>query len=178
MKPQIAIVAALFATAFAYGQGTVLIENVNGAKIIPIYLSDGTTQVKGADYKAALIFGGAQVGAEYPFANNGRFTSGSGVTIPGTKESGTAPGLTLQVWDTRSGGTYASAAIKGTSAAFDNPLGGGTTPPPKLVNLPSFNLSGFSGPLDGPVSGSIVPEPSTIALGIAGIAALLLQFRK
>src|SRR5262245_11230680 len=120
MKKTVAIIATACAASFAYGQRTVLIENVNGAKIIPIFLTDGTTQVKGADYKAALQFGGAQVGGEYAFAANGRFTSGSGVTVPGTKEGGSASGLTLQVWDTRSGATYAAATIKGTSPSFDN----------------------------------------------------------
>lgn len=118
------------------------------------------------------------MGGEYRFANNGRFTSGSGITVPGTKEGGTASSLSLQVWDTRTGGNYAAATVKGTSLLFDNPLGGGTTPPPKLVNLPSFNLAaGMSEPgsLDGPTG---IPEPSTIALGIVGTAALLFGFKK
>jgi hypothetical protein len=177
MKKIVAIIATACAASFAYGQGTVLLENVNASgKIIPIFLSDGTTQVKGADYKAALIFGGAQQGGDATFANNGRFAAGS-VTIAGTKEGGTAAGLSLQVWDTKSGATYAAATVKGASAPFDNPLGGGTAPPPKLVNLQSFNLSGGGGqPVPQP--GPVIPEPSTIALGVLGAAALLLRVRK
>jgi hypothetical protein len=178
MKKTAAIIAAACAATFAYGQGTLLVENVNGAKIIPIWLADGTTQVKGPTYSAALQFGGAQVGDVYPFAANGRFTSGAGVSVPGTKEGGTASGLTLQVWDNSGGATYAAASVKGTSTAFDNPLGGGTTPPPKLINLPSFNLSGTATPGQTPTPGTAIPEPSTVALGVLGAAALLFRFRK
>jgi len=42
MKKTVAIIATACAASFAYGQGTVLVENVNGAKIIPIFLSNGT----------------------------------------------------------------------------------------------------------------------------------------
>lgn len=42
MKPKLAILAGVFGAAFANGQGTLLIENVNGSKIIPIFLWDGT----------------------------------------------------------------------------------------------------------------------------------------
>jgi len=126
------------------------------------------------------------VGGIYPFAANGRFTSGAGVEVPGTKEGGTATGLTLQVWDNTTGANYNGATVKGTSPSFDNPLGGGTTPPPKLINLPTFALSGTATPgtagpgtTPGPVTpGTTIPEPSTIALGVLGAAALLFRFRK
>ena len=181
MKKTAAILATACAATFAYGQGTLLIENVNGAKIIPIFLANGTDQVKGPTFSAALQSGGAQVGDVYNFASNGRFTSVAGVVVPGTKEGGTATGLTLQVWDNTTGGSYSAATLKGTSAAFDNPLGGGTTPPPKLINLQSFSLAGTGpGTVPGPTPGptNTIPEPSTVALGVLGAAALLFRFRK
>ena len=103
MKKTLAIIAtACAAASFAYAQtGAVIIENVSGAKILPINLSDGT-QVKGADYKAGLWYKGAQVADWYAFANNGRFTSGGGVDVPGTKAGDTVQ-VNVRAWDTRSG---------------------------------------------------------------------------
>lgn len=180
MKKTLAIIATACAASLAYGQGTVIIENVNGAKILPINLADGS-QAKGPNYQAGLWYKGAQVGTWYTFAANGRFTSGGGVDVPGTTAAGTADGLTVRAWDTTSGASYDAATIKGESTAFSNPLGGGTTPPPKLINMPSFALSGSGPGTDGPVGptpGPVIPEPSTVALGVLGAAALLLRFRK
>jgi hypothetical protein len=186
MKKTLAIIAtACAAASFAYAQdvGAVIIENVSGAKILPINLSDGT-QVKGSDYKAGLWYKGAQVGDWYAFANNGRFTSGGGVEVGGTK-AGDTVNVTVRAWDTRSGADYTAASIKGESPEFASTLGGGSTPPPKLVNMPTFALSGAGGPGPGPGPGpttptptGVIPEPSTIALGILGAAALLFRLRK
>jgi hypothetical protein len=177
MKIKSAIIATFISSAVSYGQGTLgtlRIENMNGAGIIPIYLADGTTQVKGADYVATLIWNGGQVGEAYPFGAEGRFTSGTGILMPGTTEGGTATGLTLRVWDTRDGGvSFDAARINGTSQPFDNPVGGGATLPPTLINLQSFNLS-----LNTALPATLIPEPSTIALGIVGMAALQFRFRK
>lgn len=176
MKISVAILAAVGAVSFAYGQATVLVDNRNGSKITPIYLSDGTTQLKGPDYSASLIFNGAQVGDVYPFQANGRFASGVGVSLTGVAEGATANGLIVHAWDNRTGATYDAATIKGASAPFSNPTGGGTTPPPSLTGLQSFNLAGGGGPVT-PTPG-VIPEPSTIALGALGAAALLFRVRK
>lgn len=177
MKKALAIIAATCAASYAYGQGTIAVENVGAAGIIPIYLDGGVTQVKGDPYKAALWLGGAQIGAEVAFKSNGRFAGGS-AEVAGVALGGIAKGLTLQVWDS-SQGNYAAAKVKGTSIAFDSdPLGGGSTPPPKLANLKSFNLEpAGSGPVTGPVA-TVVPEPSTIALGALGAALLLFRSRR
>jgi len=185
MKKTLAIIATACAASLAYGQGTVIIENVNGAKILPINLADGS-QAKGPNYSAGLWYKGAQVGSWYTLAANGRFTSGGGVEVPGTTAAGTAEGLTVRAWDTTTGASYDAATLKGESTPFSNPLGGGTTPPPKLINMPTFALSGTAGPgpvtpgpvTPGPTPGPVIPEPSTVALGILGAAALLLRFRK
>ena len=185
MKKTLAIIAtACAAASFAYAQtGAVIVENVSGSKILPVNLSDGT-QVKGGDYKAGLWYKGAQVGDWYAFSAIGRFTSGAGIDVPGTK-GGDTVSVTVRAWDTRSGASYDAATIKGESAGFDSTLGGGTTPPPKLVNMPTFALSGAGGPGPGPGPGpttptptGVIPEPSTIALGILGAAALLFRLRK
>jgi len=184
MKISVAILATVGAVSFAYGQATVLVDNRNGSKITPIFLADGTTEIKGPTYSAALIFNGAQVGDAYPFQANGRFASGVGVSLPGVAEGATANGLILHAWDNTTGATYDAATLKGASAAFNNPTGGGTTPPPSLTGLQSFNISGTAGPATTPGPGSGpgtspgVPEPSTIALGVLGAAALLLRVRK
>jgi len=176
MKKALAIIAAACAASYAYGQGTIAVENVGAAGIIPIFLADGATQVKGANYSAALWFNGAQVGADVAFKANGRFAGGS-AEVAGVALGSVAKGLTLNVWDTTSGATFAAATVKGTSAAFDSdPLGGGSTPPPKLANLKSFNLSAAS--TTGSTTGPTVPEPSTIALGAAGAALLLFRSRR
>jgi len=176
MKISVAILAAVGAVSFAYGQATVLVDNRNGSKITPIFLADGITQIKGATYSAALQFNGAQVGDVYPFQANGRFASGVGVSLTGVAEGATANGLVVRAWDNTTGATYDAATLKGASAAFSNPTGGGTTPPPSLTGLQSFSLAG-SGPA-GPGPVPVVPEPATIALGVLGAAALLFRVRK
>jgi hypothetical protein len=80
----------------------------------------------------------------------------------------------LRVWDNR-GGTITSWAqvlqnpdvARGSSGVFtvDFPLGLGTTLPPTLQGLQSFQLS-------------IVPEPSVIALGVLGAGCLFLLRRR
>jgi hypothetical protein len=185
MKKTAAIIAVACAASFAYGQGTILMDNLIGAKLTPIYLPGGTDPVKGADYKAALLFGGSQVGNTLPFDNNGRFKDTVPIVLTGVKEGGTATGLLLNVWDSKTGADYAGATLKGQSAPFDNGTGGGTTPPLKLVGLQSFSLAGTGpatpgtpGPTTPGTQPGVIPEPSTIALGLLGAAGLFFRFRK
>lgn len=179
MKKALAIIAAACAATYAYGQGTIAVENVGAAGIIPVYLPDGTTKA-GVGYKAALFLGNSQIGADVDFKSNGRFAGGS-AEVPGVALGNVAKGLVVKVWDSAGGKSYADSATKGTSGAFDSdPLGGGSTPPPKLANLKSFNLtaSGGPGPGPGPGPGTVIPEPSTVALGALGAAALLFARRR
>jgi hypothetical protein len=174
MKKALAIIAAACAASYAYGQGTIAVENVGAAGIIPIFLNDGTTKVADPKYMASLWLGNTQIGADVAFKSNGRFAGGS-AEVAGVALGGVAKGLTLKVWDS-SQGNFGAASIKGTSAAFDSdPLGGGSTPPPKLANLKSFNLD--KGSSSGPTT-TVVPEPSTIALGALGAALLLFRSRR
>src|SRR5262245_54187510 len=174
MNLKTTLLGAFAASSLAYGQGTLVIENkgkIQGTEFtIWIYQQDGTG-VTGPAYHATLMFNGARVGGEYPFDRNGRFSTGTEVIIPGTTEGGVTSGLALRVWDTRTGSSFETALYKGSSPIFDNPLGGGLTPAPTLVNLPSFSLHLYP-------PGGTVPEPSTIALSVAGTAALLFRFRK
>jgi hypothetical protein len=50
------------------------------------------------------------------------------------------------------------------------------TPPPKLVNLSSFSLSGTSGV--GPIGPFIIPEPSPMAMGVMGAIILASSIRQ
>src|SRR5262245_9977773 len=127
MKIKAAIIATFIASAVAYGQGTLVIENVKGSQITPIYLlpwpgwPSALPLVKGPGFHAALYQStGAQIGGEYAFDINGRFTSVVSIEVPGTTPGGTAQGLVLRVWDTSTGSNYGVATIKGSSPAFDN----------------------------------------------------------
>jgi hypothetical protein len=80
----------------------------------------------------------------------------------------------VRVWDNQ-GGTITSwqqvldnpNVARGFSSVFTVPfqLGAGTTPPPNLIGLESFQLF-------------IVPEPSVIALGVLGAGCLFLLRRR
>lgn len=95
------------------------------------------------------------------------------VDVPGVP-IGTAARIQLRVWERAAGDTWATAFaaaqggqyLIGRSLSFDSlPLGGGTTAPPGLNGLTSFNLY-------------YVPEPSVIALGVLGLGALVLLRRR
>jgi hypothetical protein len=104
----------------------------------------------------------------------GYFTAGVTAVIDGVN-IGQAARLQVRAWDNRGGTVTSWAAVmanptvlRGWSTAFDSlTLGGGTTTPPNMVGLTSFNLF------------VPVPEPSVIALGALGLGALLFRrFRK
>jgi len=98
--------------------------------------------------------------------------------VPGVASDATSRAkFQLRVWDNK-GGTITSwtqvtdpannLVGRGSSTIFTVPfqLGAGTTTPPNLIGLESFQLF------------SIVPEPSVIALGALGAGCLLLLRRR
>ena len=82
------------------------------------------------------------------------------VTVPGVGTSQTAT-LQLRAF---LGDDFSSALARGFSSTIDVVLGGDPADPTALVGLSSFFV--------------VIPEPSTIALGVLGLAALVLRRRK
>jgi hypothetical protein len=100
-------------------------------------------------------------------------TSTDAAVIPGAAEA-TVATLQVRAWDNQGGTitTWAAAVTAGTSmgqsALFNSAPLGGISPPPNLVGLLSFNLTGTA-----------VPEPSTFALaGLGAVAMLAFRRRK
>lgn len=105
-------------------------------------------------------------------ANAGKFNTIFDLAIPGNNPGNTVT-LQVRVYDTTTGGSFATAGTKGSSGLFNSgQLGGASganiffTPDPE--NWQSFNL----------VAASVVPEPSTFALAGLGAAALLIFRRR
>lgn len=174
MKKVIIALAALIATAAAYGQGTVQFNNrIVGTVDARVFMPDKTTGV-GADFTAQLYAGtsASSLTAVTPvttFRTSSAAAAGYvtpvDVTIPGIAGGSTAF-IQMKVWD---GASFASPkSAFGQSGVIPVVLGGGGVPPAPaaaLAGLATFNLTA-------------VPEPSTIALGALGVAALLLRRRK
>lgn len=176
MKKLLFLAALLVASASAFAQGTVNINNRVTASGIdaPIFDIDGSTRLAGAGFLAQLYVGDTAVGA----AVNFRTGAGAGYivntdtvrTITGIAAGGAAT-VTLRAWDAafstyeaalNGGGKYGSS-LPVTLASTGNPTANPPGTPVDLVGLQSFSL---------------VPEPSTIALAMLGGAALFLRRRK
>jgi len=156
--------------------GSIIIQNNNGATIVPIFDVDGTTKIGGLNYKAAVFVAnpdgsvGAQIGSDLAIGANGRFTGGQ----QNIGVAGSTVNLLVEAWDLRTGATYATATTKGISAVFASPTLGGdadndpTTPAlvalSMATNFKSFNL--------------IAPEPSTVALAALGLGGLVFISRR
>lgn len=187
MKKIIATVLGLAAASAVYGQGTIAsLANSLGATIYPIFDTDGTTKLAGANYKVEVfLFGteaapfGTQLGTTAStISATGRFNAGSSVAVPG-KGPGTTAQLIVRAWDTTKpgGGAYDTAAVRGKSLPFTTDLLGGD-PDGDGPLLPITPKGMVTGTAAGFQSFSLVPEPTTIALGALGAAALLLRRRK
>lgn len=182
MKRLLLIAACIVATVGALAQGTVNFVNkvAGGVLDAPVFNTDGTTKLSGADYLAQLYAGTTAgsltaVGSAAPFKANGYFNAGA-VVVPGIAGAATAI-LQVRAWAAADGATYEAAVAAGKAAgmsetfgvALGNPGGAPPTVPADMVGLKSFSLSGGGGP---------IPEPTTIALGALAAGALLLFRRK
>jgi len=159
--------AASVVGAFA-ADGTFLGSNLLLAGRQNIFDVDGTTKVPKANGAVEFLFNGAAVGAgTYAFTGAGLFSVGT-IGIP--NEAGQTVSLTIDIWDTTTGATYAAAKATGKSftETIQVTLGGGGNPAG-----PAVELSNFKG-------GNLVlaPEPSTIALAALGLGGLLFIGRR
>jgi hypothetical protein len=91
----------------------------------------------------------------------GGFNSGIDLGVP----IGTVVTIGVAVWDLRDGAAYTTTGIHGTSQLFSF-----------TAADPGGAASGFV--MEGFQSFALVPEPSAIALGVLGIAGLLLIRRR
>jgi hypothetical protein len=182
MKKLIAMVGLVAVGLSAYGQGTVLFQNVGPGLNAPVTQTSGVLVPAGNSFTAELLVGGT-ADALTPVAGTTGFAQ-AGYFLGGTKTlDGFAPGaqpfFQVRVWE-NFGGTILTydAAVAAGGAQYGNTtfqLGNG--------QAGSASLGGGSPPLPAPalvgMTGfSLVPEPSTYALLALGAAALFLRRRK
>jgi len=161
----------------ALAQGTINFNNFVPPNIdAPIFDVGGTTRLAGSGFLAQLWAGPnagslAPIGAALPFFSQA--SGGAGyINGPPDRSVGTvAPGaiafVQVRAWNAASGADWNSAGIRGQSITLQITTGGAGNPPSlpaDLTGLTSFSLA-------------VIPEPSTIALGLLGVAALLLRRR-
>jgi hypothetical protein len=189
MKKLTILAVFLAVGAVAYGQGTFAMANVNLSKGINAPVVDALgSPLSGTDYLAQLW--AAPVGSTafkaygdpVPFRTGslaGYFLSSVPVTLPDVFP-GVKVDVEIRAWRASAGGYYYAALMVpmvaagnyGTSPVIIG-LATGGVPDPNLgiPPLPAalVGLQGFS---------FTVPEPSTIALGLLGVAVLVLRWRK
>jgi len=175
---KILLMAALVVCVGAMAQGTVNFKNsITGEFSAPVFNSDGVTKLSGDAFYAQLYasVGGSfqPIGAPTKFLLNG-IANGGSVTVPAAAISGGVATLQMRAWEASTAGTagtYEAAIGAGKKYGFSEsftvsptvtPAGSPEGIPANLGNLKSFSL---------------IPEPSTIALGLIGVAALLLRRR-
>jgi hypothetical protein len=187
MKKLLILAVSVAATIGALAQGTVNFANAGaGGLNARIFGTDGTTALAGTGYIAQL-WAGASAGSMNPItptvtfgtgANAGYFFGGSR-TIP-TVPAGSPAFFQVRVWEAAAGASWDVASVRngaqvgGDTVSYHGAaLGPYQSPnltappstPPNLLGLQSFSLY-------------VVPEPSTIALGVLGLAGLLVLRRR
>lgn len=180
MKKLIVLVGALAVGFTAYGQGSILFNNVGTGVNSPVRDSADALIPAGPDFTVELL-AGADAGSLAPVSGTTTFIAPG--TFLGSQRilDGLAPGsfpfFEVRVWQNQGGTIQSYAAAQGagvefgSSGAFQlanatglgNPGGTPPTPAPALVGMPTFSL---------------VPEPSTFALLALGAGALFLRRRK
>jgi hypothetical protein len=192
MKHTLITLAALFAAASVYAQGTVNFQTqVSGSFSAPVryqgYSTDPAAPLatSGADgaiwgqlYAGAPGGALAPIGVPVPFrsdAGRGFITAGGAVPIPGVA-GGSPAQVQLVAWHSSLGNDYAAAVAQNlggvgssaiiTVAATGNPTGVPPTPAANLAGLTGFSVT------------QVVPEPSIAALGLLGAGLLLIRRKK
>lgn len=190
MKKLLLITAlAAVASLSAYGQGSVNFANSTATRVILRDASGATTFVPtGTRFTAELVFApdgtptdaftqaATRVGATASFfPTAGQFNAG-GRTAAGVVPPGGFGLFQVRVWETASSVDYIDAKVRGVGFTGESGIlrvdtGDPTTTPPGTAgSLLTAGLASFTV--------SPVPEPSVIALGLAGIGALLMLRRR
>lgn len=167
-----AVVGLTAYAALAQGQFT-FGNRVTAAGIdAKVFLPGGVTPLNGAAYLAQAYIGTdpgslAPVGTALPFRSGAAagYITSTGITTG--LAVGTSVTVVMRAWEAAKGATYEAAVAGGGIYGSSNPV--------------TLTLSGPPGtpvPMVGLQSFSLVPEPSTMALGVLGVAALLLRRRQ
>lgn len=176
MKKLIVLAACLSASTLALGQGAFNMNSKVSADGIDAPVMYDGMKVDGADgWVAQTAMRTTEAGPFTPIGEVVAFRSGkaAGYFSGGAVDTGLAAGtqvfLQVQAWNTADGATYADAEAAFGPIGASNVIGLNVTAPPdtppNMVGLEGFSVA-------------IVPEPSTMALGLLGIAALMLRRRR
>jgi len=183
MRIKALLLVGIISASQALAQGTLTFSTT------PTYVKPAgaavTDQLSGALLTGAtswgqLYFSTTQNGTYTAFGTAKNFLTGGGagfisggtVLVPGVAE-GASVWIQLRAWEGAAGSSYettfSAAGKTGFSNSINVTLGGpGLTPPAPPATL--NGLTGFA------ISG--VPEPSTIALGLLGVAGMMIRRRK
>jgi len=190
MKKLITVACAALVSLSAFGQGSVLFQNVGPGLTTQGQIKDANGVLIGAGgaYTAELLAGTAagNVSAFSPFittsswAGNGWFGVGQAEKVLAGFAPGSLPFFMVRVWDNAGGTitTYGAAVAAGRAAGqslaawqlpastggLGNPTASPPVPGPALIGMTGFQL--------------VIPEPSTYALLASGAASLLLFRRR
>ncbi len=169
MKKYLLTLGATALTVTGFAQGAFSGKNLGGNGV---FGEDGVTALSKTTGKVELL-DGTTVLATGSLVKDGFFALGTITDSVATSGSAT---ITVHVWDSSVGATFAAASaakhgylsvdVKGVTLAT------GTTPPISLVD------AGFAG--GALVKGAVVvtPEPSTYALAALGLGGLLFISRR
>jgi len=159
MKKLIVIGAVSLAAAVSANAQYFSAKNLGVAGAGSVFSPDGTTKAP-TTTDIEIIYNGNVVASGH-LALAGTFALGT-VTLAGATSPAT---VTIDVWDSTTGATYAAATTKATED-LTVALNVAPTPPAGLANFKNLTLI------------SQVPEPSTYALGALGLGGLLLISRR
>lgn len=180
MKYTVLTLAATFAAASAFAQGTLNFGNrVTSAGIDAPVTDAAGTRIDGAAGWAQLLAGTGGTLAPVGSPVNFRTGAAAGYIANTTVDAGVAAGSPVDVqmvaWDASVGGSWAEASAAGLggigqSGVLSGIVTGGAGAPPSLpanlTGLTAFSLS------------PIVPEPSIAALGLLGAGLLVIRRKK
>jgi len=168
------VAAAIGLTAVgALAQGQFTFGNrVTAAGIDAVVTDAKGAKLDGAAFLAQAYVGMnegslAPVGTALPFRTGGAagYITSTGIAVPGMP-AGTQVVVQMRAWEVAKGATYEAALASGEGFGASKSVTLTLTAPPAapadMVGLTAFSL---------------VPEPSTLALGVLGVAALLLRRR-